>query len=375
MGKRMRLMITPLLVLLLALQPPGPTLAQEQEPQIHITQVDSSNFPEVTVYVSVTDAAGEPVGVDPALIQLFENGQLVQPADFGGMGEIGPLTTFLVLDISGSMNMGGKLAGAKNAARAYIEQMRPGDQAGLIAFNTRVTEVQAPTSDQAALLAAVDSLRAEDDTAMYDALSYAVERLQHVPGRKAIIVLTDGLDNRSQAALEDVITAIGPAGLSISAIGLGDPNAAGNNFGLDEPALRSLADRAGGVYSFATDPNALAGLYELYARALQSEYRITYTSPSTLRDGINRTLTVSLADGAAAAQDSYNPGGVLPEVPPARSWTLFGGLLAGLLALLLLPALAGWGFQALGRSGRKGRINLSPSDKEARKQKPRVKLK
>ena len=46
------------------------TQAQANGPQIKITQVDNSRFPQVTVYVSVTDASGEPVAVDPAGIQL-----------------------------------------------------------------------------------------------------------------------------------------------------------------------------------------------------------------------------------------------------------------------------------------------------------------
>ena len=73
---------------------------------------------------------------------------------------------------------------------------------------------------------------------------------------------------------------------------------------------------------------------------LQSEYKITYVSPSTLRDGVNRTLTVSLSGTPATTEGKYNPGGVLPEVS-SRSWTTFGGILAGLLVLLIVPMLFG----------------------------------
>ena len=110
--------------------------------QVKITQVDNSRFPQVTVYISVTNAAGEPVGVDPATIQIFENGQPMQPTNLGGGGQggVGPLTTMLVMDVSGSMDKGGKIGGARAAAKAYVDQMRPGDQAGLMVYNTK-TEV------------------------------------------------------------------------------------------------------------------------------------------------------------------------------------------------------------------------------------------
>jgi VWFA-related protein len=322
-----------------------PAQAQADGTQIRITQVDNSKFPQVTVYVSVTNAAGEPVGVDPSQIQLSENGKVMDTRDAGGPGETGPLTTLLLMDVSGSMLEGGKLNSAKQAARAYVEQMRPGDQAGLMTFNTQVRYVQALTTDLGALKAAIDKLNAYDDTAMYDAVAQGTQILKDVAGRKAIIVLTDGLDNISKNTPDKVIESIGPNGLSISTIGLGDPKKSGINSGLDEAGLKAFSERAGGVYSYANDPKTLQGLYQLYARALQSEYRIVYTSPSKLRDGANRALNVSLVRAGTVASSStqvqYNPGGVLPEVAQSVSWPIFGGMLAVLLVLLFVPLILG----------------------------------
>jgi VWFA-related protein len=318
-----------------------PAWAQEGEPQVHITQVDETRFPVVTVYVSVTDAAGQPLGIAPDRLALAENGVAVQAQPVGEQAEVGPLTTLLVVDVSGSMNEGGKLAAARAAARAYVEQMRPGDQAGLLTFNTAVTLIQPVTADREALLQAIDGLRAAGDTTLYDALARAADTLQAVPGRKAVIALTDGLDNRSTYTPGQVLEQIGPGGLSISVIGLGDPAQKGvSNSGLDEAALRSLAEGAGGGYGYAADPAALAGLYERYGRALQSEYALTYASPGGLRDGVSRTLTVTLGE-AAAVQTDYNPGGLLPEVTAPASLRLFGAILAGLLVLLVIPTIVG----------------------------------
>ncbi len=350
----------------LASAPGALAQSNDQQPQIKITQVDNSKFPQVTVYVSVTNAAGEPVGVDPSTIQIAENGKTMQPTAVNGGGQggpgPGPLTTMLVMDVSGSMNQNGKIDGAKAAAKAYVDQMRPGDQAGLMTFDTKVTYVQQITADHQALIQAIDGIKTHTDTAMYDALIAAEDALKGVSGRKAIIAVTDGMDNRSTHSVSDVVSGTQQNSLSISTIGLGNPNT-NNLTGLDETALKSLADQAGGTYSFAGDPKGLAALFQQYARTLQSEYAITYLSPSTLRDGVNRSLSVSLTvPGAAAStvKTNYNPGGVLPEVG-SQSWLLFGAVLAGLLVLLFVPIFIG----ILGRTGglgggkKKARVKLA----------------
>jgi VWFA-related protein len=353
------------IMLLMIIAPLRLARAQDVGIKIRITQVDTSRFPLVTVYVSLTNAAGEPQAVDPNQIQISENGELIQPMQINGSGMIGPLTTLLVMDVSGSMYNAGKLTAAKTAAQAYIEQMRPGDQAGLLAFNTRVTYLQPITTDHAALLQAVNSLEARGDTTMFDALDQAAQLLQDVPGRKTIIVLTDGLDNRSSHTSDEVIQAISAGGLSISTIGLGDPSKLGVNSGLDQVVLQTLATRAGGVYGYVNDLNALRGLYEQYGRALQSEYSIDFLSSSSLRDGLFRMLTVSLGS-SAAAQGSYNPGGVLPEVSQKASWPVFIAILIVLACLLFVPGLAGR-FRTT--------TNTNNQQDGLGKQKPHIKLK
>lgn len=317
--------------------------------RLNLTQVDTSGFPQVAVYVSAVDSRGEPVAVSPADIVLQEDGTPVKPLEVRGLGTSDPLTSLLVMDVSGSMRRAAKLAAAKAAASSYINQMRPGDRAGVIAFASETRTVQAITADHQALLAAIDSLETLDDTAMYDALQRAIGMLNAEIGRKSILVLTDGMDNRSQHTADQVIAAIGPAGLSISSLGLGEPSQGGASLaGLDEPALTQLAQRAGGSFAYANDPNALQRLFERHGRALQSEYLITYTSHSPLRDGVTRTLTAALGQGGKAST-RYNPGGVVPEVGTQRAWGLFLGLLAGLLALLATPGLIARGRELVPR--------------------------
>jgi VWFA-related protein len=355
---------------------PSLTVSAQSDAQVRITQVDNSKFPNVTVYVSVTNAAGEPVGIDPKTIQISENGQPMQPVDVrgGGEGQAQPLTTMLVLDISGSMEKNNKFAAAKEAAKTYVSQMRPGDQAGLITFDTQVRYVQPVTTDIAALTQTIDGLRTGSDTAMFNALVEAEKALEGISGRKAIIVLTDGLDNQSHSTADDVIAAIGPSGLTISTIGFGDASTA-SQAGLDEGALKSLAEKSGGLYSYAADSESLSALYQQYGRSLQSEYAITYVSPTTLRDGVNRNLSVSVSNVGVTTETLYNPGGVLPEVS-GGSWVLFLSILAGLVLLLVVPILVSGVGGLFGKSKGKGRIKLansSPAGTSAKKANIKIK--
>lgn len=370
------------LLLLLALSTFGIAAAQEPGTQIHITQVDNSKFPQVTVYVSVTNAAGEPVGVDRNTIQIYEDGQLMQPTSIagGGQGGAGPLTTMLVIDVSGSMEKNDKIGAAKEAAKSYVNQMRAGDQAGLIAFDSHVYTIQPITTDTGALAAAIDGLKPGSDTAMYDGILEATKALEGVTGRKAVIVLSDGLDNRSSTSEEAIVNAVGPSGLTISSIGFGDPTASGQA-GIDEAGLKSLADRTGGQYAYASDAQALSAMFQLYGATLQNEYVVTYISPATLRNGVNRNLTVSLAGTATAAEGKYNPGGVLPEVGAAgANWKLFGGILLGLVVLLAIPLVIGAGSRigsgggGFGRKKSRVKLNKAASSSSSSNKKTRIKF-
>jgi VWFA-related protein len=350
-----------------------PRQDEQGEEVIRITQVDTSEFPQVTLYVSITDAAGNPIGVSPSNIVIEENGVPIPVDQIQGAGEVGPLTTLLVMDVSGSMHADGKLEAAKAAAHSFIDQMRFDDQFGLLTFSTEIKYVQPITSDRQEIKEAIDGLIGVGDTAMYDALTQAVDIFETVDGRKAIIALTDGLDNRSVSTPEEVISRIGPAGLSISTVGLGDPtHGSGATSALDEEALVYLAENAGGLYGYANDEESLRNLYQSYAVGLKSEYVLTYTSPSQLRDGVNRALTVSLADrpsalfSTAEGQTVYNPGGLVPEVAEPASWSLFFSLLGGLLVLLLIPGFVNRIISVTSGSGRGGR--------RIGKKKPRIKL-
>jgi Ca-activated chloride channel homolog len=318
---------------------------QQNSIVLQITQVDTSEFPLIHVYVSVRDTQGDPLPINPGRLVLKENGVAVNTQDIKGSTVVSELTSLLVMDISGSMNFAGKLDAAKDAARDYIKQLRSQDKTGIITFNTKVNVVNPITLDHSTLLKAIDKIQARDDTAMYDALIKAVEMLNPLPGRKAIIVLTDGMDNKSKGTPEEVLRSIGYTGLSISTIGLGiipEGETQPDQYkGLDKDTLTMLAEKAGGRYGFVEDKQSLTELYDQMRRALQSEIVITYTTPQKLRDGVSRSLTVELADDltglGTSANKQFNPGGLVPEVAKPASWITFGLILVILAILLFIP--------------------------------------
>jgi VWFA-related protein len=331
--------------MLTAFVPASSVRPQSGDLNIRITQVDNSKFPLVTVYVSVVNAKGEPVAVNPGDLVIREGGKIVPASNFQGAGQVGPLTTLLVMDISGSMEKLGKIESAKSVAKEYVAQMREGDTAGIILFNTQVRTLQMIKGDRAQLAQAIDTISPGGDTAMYDALISAVNQLNGISGRKAILVYTDGLDNRSKSSVDGVINSIGRSGLTISTVGFGDVSqGASSQEALDEPVLKKLAGDTGGLYGYAANRDQLSALYASFGASMRSEYVLTYKSPYGLRNGVNRSLSVTLdsRSGSAFAQGAsatYNPGGLIPEVPVADSWPLFFGLLVFIGALAAGPQL------------------------------------
>jgi Ca-activated chloride channel family protein len=361
-----------LLVTVLEAQAEGPVTVQ-------VVQVDKARFPEVDVYVSVTDANGQPVkNLMPEDFSLEEDGQPVSLTHVSRAGEQGPVTAVLVIDKSGSMNHANKMKAAREAAIAFVQLMRPEDATGVIAFNTQVTTVQPLTDDKESLIEAIRGIEAVDDTAMYDALHAASAMLEPVSGRKAIIVVTDGMNTAGQRTREETLTLVGEQDISIYTIGLGDPSQGTETYaGIDEPTLKVIAEESGGIYTFAPNPEDLRSLYELLSLRIQNEYKLTYRSPNRLRDGTNRAVAVTVAapSGPTEVAVAYNPGGVIPEVTPRSTWRLFGLIFAVLAFLLVLPGIIGKvGVLIPGRGSVPGRIlrRSSGQAKASGKGKPRL---
>ena len=361
-----------LVSLLISACQPTPRVKSQGEYVLQITQIDTTEFPVVDVYISARNPAGEPVVINVNKLQLLENGQPVENQNIKATGDVGSLTTLLLIDTSGSMNFANKIEIAKESARQYLAQMREGDQVGIITFNTQVKVEKEITNDREALEVAIEGIQTQGDTSIYDALAVAVDTLNPLSGRKAVILLTDGMDNQSTTTVEEALGSIGFGGLSISTIGLGvkpeGEEEADEYEGIDEATLMMIAESAGGRYAYAEEGAQLASIYDQIRRALQSEVVITYVTPLSLRDGVSRALTVSLVDKfqgvGGESQTSFNPGGLVPEVAQPASWLLFGAILAVLIALLFIPVIVNaiTNAKSTGKPKRKKKIKITLKD-------------
>jgi VWFA-related protein len=124
----------------------------------------------------------------------------------------GPVRLAVLFDVSGSMRLGSKASDSREAAKHIFSALRPGDQAAVYMFDTRLHEVAPFTSDLSSLesaLARVDTPYGQ--TSLYDAVAETARGVGGGAGgqlvqRTAVVVLTDGVDTRSRMTSDQVIT-------------------------------------------------------------------------------------------------------------------------------------------------------------------------
>ncbi|HEY7510052.1 MAG TPA: VWA domain-containing protein, partial [Vicinamibacteria bacterium] len=156
----------------------------------------------VRVPVSVLDKRGEPVlGLREEDFRLSEDGR-AQPVTFFS-GERQPLKIALALDVSGSMK--DKMDEVADSLRHFINLLEPADQIMVITFSSSIHVDQEFTSDREQLERVFARLRADQNTALYDAAAEAIRRVAGAPAEsKAVVLVTDGVDNASSATFAEV---------------------------------------------------------------------------------------------------------------------------------------------------------------------------
>ena len=335
-------LLAPVLVLSAFLASAAPAAAQTSLPTARVTQVDATGYPAIKLSLSVTDAAGTPVGGLTAQdFQITEDGQPVTISNFAGIGA--PIAAALVIDRSGSMEEAGKITGAQAAARAFVAQLRPADRAALIAFDSTPELVQPFTNDKQALNRAIRQIEPSGSTALYDSIVDATTQLRGQSGRRALIVLTDGQDRvgvedaspASTHTLAQAIAAAHDVGIAVQVVGLGERNTGDLRAGIDEAVLTQIAEQTGGQYFYTPEAQALSELYASLASSLQREYQLTYRSPRPTNDGTRRNIQVVVGGGTATG-GAY----LEPHLIDVRSTPLAALLLLlPILGLLVAPRL------------------------------------
>lgn len=325
------------------------------ESNVEITQIDNSNYPEVTLYVSVTDEAGEIVGgLTQENFTITEDGKKVDIIAFTA-GVRTSISTILVIDRSESMAYENKLEGAKEAAIVFADLMRGQDKTALVVFDENVVTLQPFSSDKEALKSKIQSIGTGGCTAWYDAVYYAVDAMSGVEGRQSVILLSDGIDCREDILLnllgqgsthtfEEAVAHAREAEISIQAIGLGGvATQEVSHEGFDEVRLRRVASETGGKYFHAPSAEELKELYESLSIQVQKEYVITYRSPRPTYDGTRRDIEVKVSQEPGGEGEAIGGGTYLEKhlVNIRSDWRVFAALLLPLLVLLLLPPVLG----------------------------------
>ena len=187
-----------------------PTAAQQERVQKPVPQDDEPiklNTTLVQVPVVVRERGGRYLSdLSRDEFAVFEDGVKQNIELFGTVEE--PFSVALLLDSSGSTLS--TLEQIKSSAMDFLSNLRPHDRVMVASFNDSVDILCELTNDTGRLAAAVQSIKAGEYTQVYEAVYTAVwERLRDIPGRKAVIVFSDGIDTASsEIALEDTLDAV-----------------------------------------------------------------------------------------------------------------------------------------------------------------------
>jgi Ca-activated chloride channel family protein len=239
--------------------------------------VFSMNVQRVVLHATVREGKARFVGdLTKDNFEILEDGAPQQILSF--KHEDLPVATAILVDNSKSML--NKRAEVVAAAKAFVRASNPGDDIFVLHFNEKLVyglpQDVAFTGDQKLLDEALDRMNLDGQTALYDAIVEALKHLKESKlAKKALVVISDGGDNRSVATDVDVIRDADLSGALFYGIGIYD-----EMDGDAKPAvLRKLAQSTGGEAWFPNDPTEVRQLCETIAHDLRSQYMMSYAPP------------------------------------------------------------------------------------------------
>jgi Ca-activated chloride channel homolog len=249
-------------------------------------------------------------------VTVLEDGQPQQIFTFKREATL-PINIAILMDLSGSQEY--TFPQEKLAAGEFLRSIiRPGkDSAAILTFQDDVELVQGLTSRTETLNRAFEEIQysrrfsaassRRQATALYDAIFITADEVlgrdthrsaaDDAVTRRAIILLTDGVDNASTRKLDEVIDRAWRSGVIIYAVGIGD------RFrfeGVREDVLRRLSEETGGRAYFPHGPDDLLADFRQIENDLRSQYVVAYSPANTARDGRFRRIEVRVNDRADA---------------------------------------------------------------------------
>lgn len=240
-------------------------------------------------------------GLQQESFKVFDDGQPVKIAKFDHVDNMA-LSLGVAVDSSGSMRP--KMLEAQKAGAVFFKSiLKPGDKAFVTAFDREPVLVQKWTPSLADLSAGLGSLRAEDFTALYDAIVYSLYNFQGVKGQKALIVISDGRDTASRFTLDQALEYARRTAVPIYGIGIGIRTSdveARFKFG-------KFAAETGGSTFYIENASDLTRIYDEIQRELRSQYVLGFYPPAEAKATVWREVRVEVAGGKARTIKGYYP--------------------------------------------------------------------
>ena len=281
----------------------------------------------VTTPVSVLDRQGRFLpNLKAKDFKIWDNGVPQKVTWFQSSEQ--PFTVVLMIDISPSTRY--SIDDIRFAAVTFIEQLRPEDKVMVVNFDRQVRVMSEPTNDKKTLLTAIYRSQFGSGTSLYEAVDTAVNfDFVKVPGRKAIVIFTDGVDTTSrQASFESTVTGVEEVDALIYPIrydtlngGQNSQVAALQNMGasqqmiaslargtsredyeLGKRYLNSLAESSGGRMFEAGELTNLETAFKGVAEELRKQYAIGYYPEDTGKAGERRKIKVDVARPGAVVR-------------------------------------------------------------------------
>ncbi|HEX9982105.1 MAG TPA: VWA domain-containing protein [Thermoanaerobaculia bacterium] len=285
------------------------TLKDDETPAVEdVVMVNTPQFmEEVNVHLvelpTTVFSGGKPVNnLAEAAFKVTDEGKPVKISKFEHVSNL-PLSLGLAIDTSGSMQQ--RMAEAQKAGAEFFQKtMKTGDKAFLVEFNTEPHLVQKWSPKLADVHAGLAKLRAEESTALYDAVVYSLYNFLGVKGQKALVLLSDGKDTSSKFTFDQALEYAKRAAVPIYTIGLGIRSTEVDV----RYKLNKLSTETGGTTYYIESAADLRRIYDDIQEELRSQYVLGFYPPEGVKPGGKwREVSVQATGGKAKTIRGYYP--------------------------------------------------------------------
>jgi Ca-activated chloride channel family protein len=248
----------------------------------------------VVLNVTVTDKTGQYVRALKAKdFKVFDDGTEVPDAAIVNFGfQESPYAAVVLLDSSGSMET--RFSLARSAAIRFLDGLREEDVAAVYRFDSSVERIQ-EFSGERDLAPIGYAVKAKGMTTLNDAIVQAAKVLgERSEIRRAIVVLSDGMDTFSKATTGKALESALGVGASIYAVDMSALDTPGFNNRQSAAQLKEFAEKTGGRFVATPGGQALRDAFSSIAEELGHQYTIAYRPTNTSHDGKWRTLAVKV---------------------------------------------------------------------------------